>query len=159
MQTHEFEQRPLPEIVEFQDENGARTGAGLRYGADIQPDFTWGEEDQKWADNPDRRRSNTVIIATESGNQYIVGRGLVINAKTSQAYTMRPGAEIPPVVFGEKWGVEGLFQTSPVGAVLVEYGGSGAAAKTLNQESPFTTANDVLEAKRQELESTGHFSN
>lgn len=113
------------------------------------------EATNKWYDNPARRSSNTMIAVTESGNQYILGKGLIINTETGEALIIPKGADLPEIVIGEKWGVDGVFSTTPVQAVMAEY--KVGAHNPENGESPFIAANEALEEKISKIDENPEF--
>lgn len=107
----------------------------------------------KYVAHPTKGSPGVLIVATESGNQYILGDGMVINSKTGKAYVMPAGYALPDIEFGKPWGVDGVFKTSPVGAMIAEYRiGDVPADARLDMESPFPTARRALEAKRQKID-------
>jgi hypothetical protein len=94
------------------------------------------------------------IVATESGNQYIVGtisgRHAVINTRTGATKLAPEGAVFPDIHLGESW-VTPMFTTSPVEAVLARYTGSATADMVIDDESPFSAASDVLSEKERKI--------
>lgn len=82
-------------------------------------------EYQKWVDHPADSGANLIIVTTESGNQYGLGNGFVINERKSIVGRVDHEAPIAPIEIGEQWHIpiqnEGYMRTTPVRAVTVRY--------------------------------------
>ena len=145
-QSIEREPSIQPEIVSFKDTEEGIASSGLLFKGEPGEVLEWGS---KWVDNPARRTANTMIVLTESGNQYIIGRGFIINNETGEGRLVPKGADdlIPPLTFGEAWGVPGIFGTSRVDSVLAEYKTGEVQGRKADMESPFTVANKIIEQK------------
>lgn len=90
------------------------------------------------------------IVATESGNQYIVGCGLIIDTNRQNTYLMPDEMTPPDITFGEPWRFGGdNLRTSPVTAVAQEATGLPYVGAEVNvdHKSPFEQANKLLEAE------------
>jgi len=136
-----------PEIISFSDTEAGTGSSGLLFKGEPGQALDW--DDNKWVDNPARRTANTMILLTDSGNQYILGKGIILNSRTNEAHIVPKGADalIPPITFGETWGVPGVFNTSRVDSVLAEYKAGEVSGQKVAYESPFTAANAALEQK------------
>lgn len=140
---NEFEFTARQEVVAYSD-----NAAALIF-ANTGETVAW--EGHKWVDPPAQRSANTMIVTTSSGNQYAIGEGLILNAKTGKALNVPGGVEVPSITIGEQWVIPGVMQTSAVESVGVLYGGGATPDRLIDHESPFAKAKDDLMLKRQQL--------
>lgn len=142
--SHEHEQN-LPRHIQFADGKSAF--------AFVQPDGeTLGWNDHKYISNPaERHMPGAAIVATESGNQYVLGHGMIIDSRRNLAYIIPEGADdqVPPLTFGEPWEIPGVLKTTAVRAVLAEdaKGRYGGELQSAEGESPFVAAHALLITK------------
>lgn len=151
----EKESAEISEIIVFNDTETNGGASGLLFDSRGGDKISWG--DNKYINRPDRRNSNTIIIATASGNQYIVGKGIIYSNDTHRALLIPHGAEVPEVEFGKPWGVPDVFKTSDVMSVLVQYKAGGVEGRFHDDASPFSSANAVLEQKQQLFRERGEY--
>lgn len=154
------------EIVSFSDTETGGGSSALVYDARScdRVSFKYGrgmtryEAGDKYIRPPLKGAQCTYLVVTESGNHYIVRDGMIINGKNEHGYVIPDGNTdyIPDVVFGEKWGVPGLFNTTRVVSVLEEYTGN-AIGREIDMPSPFTEAKRITELKREALEERGTY--
>ena len=106
----------------------------------------------KSVQNPaERHMPATMIVVTESGNQYVLGHGMIIDTRKNLAHIIPEGADdqVPQLIFGEPWEIPGVLSTTPVRAVLAEDKKmrSGEGFQRADGPSPFVAANTLLRNK------------
>jgi hypothetical protein len=108
----EIEPQLQPEIVTFNDTLTGSGSSGLLFEGTDGSALEWNSH--KGLDNPASRSANTTIILTESGNQYIVGKGLIIDGRSGVAHIIPEGGHnvVPNLTFGKPWEAPGVFRTS-----------------------------------------------
>jgi hypothetical protein len=107
----------------------------LRF-AKIGDRIAWG--DHKYA-RPMTDTTNRALIQTSSGDEYLVGNGVIMNLGAKKYARLwgkdrndNPPAELGDVTIGEPWTIENFARTTPVVSVELQY---KIGAPELEQES------------------------
>ena len=113
-----------------------------------------GASRHKHIKNTNKNDRQISILVTEDESQFIIGDGIIINAETNEALVKPEGEILPDIVFGEKWGVNGLFETVSSAKALLVYRGRGEVLgfRDTDSESPFDAARVALAVKREKID-------
>ena len=128
-------------IVYFSDGNAA-----LRFDGSSSDEISFPRSSEGVSDEG---QNGLYIIATSSGNEYVVSPdgGLAIDAREGKVFRMLGGHALPSVVFGEPWAAPGGRVTTPVVGVLGEVnslGHSRLPERRIDERSPLPVAQEWL---------------
>lgn len=110
------------------------------------------EVGQLQSNSPVEGGGGKYLLATSSGNQYIVGDGFIVNMEKSKIYLMPEGLMPPDVRFGEPWRFGEGLKTSAVTALAqgVSVSQGNMPKLRMEGESPFLAVDKIIaiEAKK-----------
>lgn len=94
---------------------------------------------------------NMAIVKTKSGNAYVIGQGIVINARERKAYRLPD--ELPEIEIGKSWLIPGVQQTSDIEEVQFRYktAPDGYGEVQVDRPSPFPALKAQLELIREQM--------
>jgi serine/threonine protein phosphatase PrpC len=121
-------------------------------GDEIDPDTgkAADEAPHKYLQNLGTGGNGMALIRTESGNDYGIGGGFVVNRRTGEAFEV---GQIPKFTVGEPLVIPGIPETSPVKGLLVEYRNEARSslAEQIPGKNPFDGLGQrIQEAKNQQ---------